>query len=57
MLVSEAHLHREVLNHHSASQFGGRVGGPIIKDKFFYFLDGERTKQGCIRARYIPFAI
>src|SRR5579883_3514180 len=27
------------------SQFGGRLGGPIIKDKFFWFLDGERTLQ------------
>jgi Carboxypeptidase regulatory-like domain len=27
------------------SQFGGRIGGPIIKNKFFYFLDGERTLQ------------
>src|SRR4029077_9242963 len=27
------------------SQFGGRVGGPIIRDKFFFLLDGERTKQ------------
>ena len=27
------------------SQYGGRLGGPIIKNKFFYFLDAERTLQ------------
>jgi Carboxypeptidase regulatory-like domain len=26
-------------------QFGGRLGGPIIKNKAFFFMDGERTKQ------------
>ena len=27
------------------SQYGGGFGGPIIKDKLFYYLDGERTIQ------------
>jgi hypothetical protein len=27
------------------SQYGARLGGPIIRNKFFYFLDGERTEQ------------
>jgi Carboxypeptidase regulatory-like domain len=26
-------------------QFGGKIGGPIVKNKAFFFLDGERTKQ------------
>ena len=31
-------------------QFGGRFGGPIIKNKLFFFLDGERTKQDSFAA-------
>ena len=27
------------------SQYGGRLGGPVIKNRFFYFLDAERTLQ------------
>lgn len=28
------------------NQFGGNFGGPILKDRLFFFVDGERTKQG-----------
>jgi hypothetical protein len=27
------------------SQYGGNLGGPIVKNKVFSFLDGERTQQ------------
>jgi len=26
-------------------QFGGSLGGALVKDKFFFFVDGERVKQ------------
>jgi hypothetical protein len=40
-------------------QFGGSVGGAVIKDRLFYFLDGERTKQDSFAAVSLagsPFA-
>jgi hypothetical protein len=36
------------------SQFGGNFGGRIIKDKLFFFADGERTKQELFNAVIIP---
>src|SRR5581483_10898076 len=35
-------------------QFGGRLGGAIIKDKLFWFVDAERTKQDLTAAE--PFS-
>lgn len=35
-------------------QFGGRGGGRIIKDKLFWFVDAERSKQDLIAAE--PFS-
>jgi hypothetical protein len=32
------------------NQFGGKLGGPIWKNKLFFFLDGERTKQDAFAA-------
>jgi hypothetical protein len=41
------------------AQFGGSVGGAIIKNKLFFFADGERTKQDAFAAVALagtPFA-
>lgn len=32
-------------NYFQRNQFGGSFGGALIKDKLFFFLDAERTKQ------------
>ena len=32
-------------NYFQRNQFGGSFGGAFIKDKLFFFVDGERTKQ------------
>jgi carboxypeptidase family protein len=36
------------------NQYGGRIGGPILKDKMFFFIAGERLKQDLIAPVIMP---
>ena len=34
--------------YYQRNHFGGSLGGPIVKDKVFFFTNGERIKQGLL---------
>jgi hypothetical protein len=48
-----ANFAEDVSGYYQRNNFGGRVGGPIVKDKLFFFIDGERMKQDGI----VPVAV
>jgi hypothetical protein len=48
-----ANFAEDVSGYYQRNNFGGRIGGPIWKDKLFFFVDGERMKQDGI----VPVAV
>ncbi len=48
-----ANFAEDVSGYYQRNNFGGRLGGPLVKDKLFFFLDGERMKQDGI----VPVAV
>lgn len=48
-----ANFAEDVSGYYQRNNFGGRIGGPIWKDKVFFFVDGERMKQDGI----VPVAV
>ena len=44
----DAALPGDSTNPFQRNQFGGSLGGPIIKNKLFFFIDAERDKQDLI---------
>jgi hypothetical protein len=41
---------------YNQNQFGGNIGGPIVKNRLFFFFDyeGTRIKQGVLRTATVP---
>jgi len=48
-----AHLPGETKSSFQRQQYGGRFGGPLVRDRMFFFLSGERTKQA-LQAPVLP---
>ena len=44
----DAALPGDSTNYFQRNQFGGDLGGPVIKDKLFFFVDAERNKQALV---------